>query len=149
VAGSLFDVNVWIALVFESHPFHSAAESALTETSDASPAIFSRSTEQSFLRLLSTPKLLTFYGVDTFTNRDALGVLRSLLTLSNIVEREEPHGTADLWHQWGGHDSASPKVWMDAYLAAFAIKGEYQMITLDRDFEVYRPRGLKLIRLNG
>lgn len=36
------------------------------------------------------------------------------------------------------------KIWMDAYLAAFAITGRLEFVTLDRDFQAYEPHGLKL-----
>lgn len=149
MAGALFDVNVWVALVFETHPFHSLAKSFLEKSTVETPIIFSRSTQQSFLRLITTLKLLKYYGSDAITNREALFILRALLNQSNISEREEPLGTAKLWHQIGALDTSSPKVWMDAYLAAFAISGKYKMITLDRDFDLYRSHGLDLLRLNA
>jgi predicted nucleic acid-binding protein len=33
---------------------------------------------------------------------------------------------------------------MDAYLAAFAISGDLQMVTLDQDFTVFESHGLQL-----
>jgi hypothetical protein len=35
VSGSLFDTNVWIAVVFPTHPFHALAQEALARTSVA------------------------------------------------------------------------------------------------------------------
>ena len=41
-----------------------------------------------------------------------------------------------------------PKVWTDAYLAAFAIAGKFRLVTLDGDFETYEKSDrLKLILL--
>jgi predicted nucleic acid-binding protein len=57
---------------------------------------------------------------------------------------DEPPGTVALWHRLAARDTASPKVWMDAYLAAFAITGRLDFVTLDRDFQAYEPHGLKL-----
>jgi len=34
---------------------------------------------------------------------------------------------------------------MDAYLAAFAIKADLTLVTLDRDFTTYEKNGLDLI----
>ncbi len=42
-------------------------------------------------------------------------------------------------------DTASPKIWMDAYLAAFALAGGYQMVTTDAAFKQFR--GLDLLLL--
>ena len=42
---------------------------------------------------------------------------------------------------------ASPRIWTDAYLAAFAIALGAEMVTFDRGFIVYRDRGLNLALL--
>ena len=44
--------------------------------------------------------------------------------------------------------SASPKVWMDAYLAACAITSGLRLVSLDRDFKSYEAHGLDLLQLN-
>lgn len=146
--GSLFDSNVWIAAAFANHAFHRQARTALQDATPASPAIFCRPTQKSFLRLASTPALLKAYGADGLTNRDALVALDAWLALSKIREREEPPGTVALWHRLASRDTASPKVWMDAYLAAFAISGALRLVTLDHDFKTYEARGLDLLLLN-
>lgn len=146
--GFLFDSNVWIAGVFTTHAFHRQARTALLEATPASPAVFCRSTQQSFLRLATTPALLKAYGADGLTNRDALVALEALLALAQVCEREEPPGTVALWGRLAGLDTTSPKVWMDAYLAAFAISGALLLVTLDRDFKSFEAHGLDLILLN-
>jgi toxin-antitoxin system PIN domain toxin len=148
VPGSLFDTNVWLAAVFTTHPFHPQAQQALRQASAAEPAVFCRATQQSFLRLASTPALLKAYGADGLTNRDALVALDALQGLPQVVQRDEPPGVLALWRTLATHDTASPKVWMDAYLAAFAIAGGLRMVTLDRDFNTHVPRGLNLALLN-
>jgi predicted nucleic acid-binding protein len=40
-------------------------------------------------------------------------------------------------------------LWIDAYLAAFAIAGGYRLLTLDRDFRQYVSAGLALRVLEG
>jgi toxin-antitoxin system PIN domain toxin len=148
VPGSLFDSSVWIAAIFPTHPFHEQAQTALHDATPAAPAVFCRSTQQSVLRLASTPALLKTYGADGLTNRDALVALDALLALAQVCEREEPPGTAALWHRLAGRDTASPKLWMDAYLAAFAMGGALRMVTLDHDFKSFVAHGLDLVLLN-
>jgi toxin-antitoxin system PIN domain toxin len=126
--GSLFDINVWLAAIFTSHPFHPTAQQVLQQATPAEPAVFFRSTQQSFLRLVSTPTLLKAYGAEGLNNRDALLALSALLALPQVCEREEPPGVLALWHRLATCDTASPKVWMDAYLAAFAIGGGLRML---------------------
>jgi uncharacterized protein len=149
VPGSLFDTSVWIAAVFPAHTFHRRAQSALLDATPSAPVVFCRSTQQSFLRLASTPALLKVYGTEGFTNRDALVAMDVLLTLPNVCVREEPPGTVALWHRLASRDTASPKVWMDAYLAAFAIAGGLRMVTFDRDFHTFVAQGLELVLLDS
>jgi len=146
--GTLVDTNVWIAAVFTTHPFHALAQTALQQATPAAPAVFCRATEQSFLRLASTPVLLKVYGAEGLTNRDALAALNALQALQQVCVREEPRGTLTLWHSLSVLNRASPKVWMDAYLAAFATAGGLRLLTLDRDFKSFVPQGLKLSLLN-
>ncbi|MFZ4774132.1 MAG: TA system VapC family ribonuclease toxin [Terrimicrobiaceae bacterium] len=145
--GSLIDANVWIAAVFASHPSHSKARQALLEATPAKPAVFCRSTQQSFLRLASTPALLKVYGAEGLTKSDALVALDALLALPQVCEREEPPGATGLWRRLATRNTASPKVWMDAYLAAFAIGGGLHLVSLDRDFKSFEGQGLKLVLL--
>ena len=142
--GFLFDTSAWLATVFTSHPLHLQAQKSLQRATAAEPAVFCRSTQQSFLRLASTPTLLKAYGATGMTNRDALVALGALMALPQVCEREEPPGTLTLWHRLASLNSASPKVWMDAYLAAFAIGGGLRMVSLDQDFKNFVPNGLNL-----
>lgn len=146
--GSLFDANVWVAAVFPTHPFHPRARHALEAATPADPAAFCRSTEQSFLRLVSTPVVLKAYGAEGPTNRDALVALDALLALPQVSERDEPPGMRALWHRLAARDTPSPRVWMAAYLATFAMAGGLRMVTLDHDFKAFAVEGLDLLLLN-
>ena len=145
--GWLVDTNVWLAAIFTTHPLHQVARDAVQQATPVEPAVFCRATQLSFLRLSSTPTLLKAYGAEGLTNRDALVALHALQALRQVSVREEPRGTLALWHAISALDSASPKVWMDAYLAAFAISGGLRMLTLDQDFRNFLPRGLDLALL--
>ena len=147
--GSLVDTSVWLAAVFTTHPFHAQARQSLQQATPAEPAVFCRSTQQSFLRLASTPTLLKAYGATGLTNRDALIALGALMGLPQVCERDEPPGTFALWQRIASRDSASPKVWMNAYLAAFAISGGVRLVSLDHDFRNFVPHGLLLNLLLG
>src|SRR5258706_1310998 len=83
--GYLFDTNVWIALVFQSHPLHAAASSALIVASPQRKVHFCRSTQQSFLRLTSSEKMARHYGVPPFSNSDAIAFLKSFIWHTNVV----------------------------------------------------------------
>ena len=97
------------------------------------------------LRLLTTPALHRRYDSLPVSNRDALRILSDALQLPNIrLIDEEPTGVRALWHRLAALPSASPKVWMDAYLAAFAIGHAVEFVTLDQDFRRFVKDGLKL-----
>lgn len=147
--GALFDTNIWLAVVFSTHPGHAVARMALQSSTGAEPALFCRSTEQTFLRLLTTPVLLRTYGAEGLSNRDALITLNALQGLPQVRYADEPLGTVVRWHALAARDTASPKLWMDAYLAAFAIAGGLKLLTLDADFRQFIPQGLQATVLNA
>ena len=142
----LADSNIWLALALSKHEFHVAARNWLAKRAPRE-ALFCRSTQQSFLRLATTLTLLKAYGAEGMTNRDALLALEALIALPQVCLRDEPPGVSALWHRIAACDTASPKVWMDAYLAAFAIRAGVRLVTLDGDFKKYRRDGLDLLLL--
>lgn len=144
MAGSLVDSSVWLAAVFPQHPYHVQAQEELAIATPHAPAVFCRATQQSFLRLITTPQILRTYAVEAMTNRSAWKTFELLRAHSGIVVHDEPSGAVALWHRLAAGDTASPKVWMDAYLAAFAISGRLNFVTLDRDFKRYEVHGLRL-----
>jgi predicted nucleic acid-binding protein len=52
---SLPDVNVWLALAFDEHEHHSAAEDWFEDVGEAACS-FCRLSQQGFLRLATNPK---------------------------------------------------------------------------------------------
>lgn len=142
--GSLLDSSVWVAAVFPQHPYHSQAQRQLSVATPRAPAVFCRATQQSFLRLITTPQILRAYAADALTNRSAWTTFELLRSKPSIIVQDEPIGTVPLWHRLAARNTASPKVWMDAYLAAFAISGGLDFVTLDRDFQAYEAQGLRL-----
>ena len=140
----LYDSNLWVALTFSAHPHHRRAVETFASASAESPACFCRATQQSFLRLATTPALLRAYRADGFTNRDAVDLHATLIRQRNIQILPEPLELETLWHRLAAIPSASPKVWMDAYLAAFAIRHDIEFVTLDSDFKKFVKDGLKL-----
>lgn len=141
---SLYDASAWVAAVFPNHPAHARAQSVLEQATPEEPAAFCRATQISFVRLMTTPALLRQYGALHMTNQSALEVLERLCSRREITEVDEPSGTFDLWRRMAALNSPSPKVWMDAYLAAFAIGGGWSLVTLDKNFKNYEPHGLSL-----
>ncbi len=49
-----------------------------------------------------------------------------------MVFLTEPGGLEARWRTYAAQTSASPKLWMDAYLAAFAVAAGCELVTFDR-----------------
>lgn len=142
----LCDSNVWLALALSEHVHHVAAQEWLTTIEDADSVAFCRATQQSFLRLLTNASVLRPYGNPPLTNRQAWRAYESFLADERIVlTMEEPPGLDARWKQLALRDTASPKLWMDAYLAGFAIEGGYRMVTTDTAFSQFKGLDLELL----
>lgn len=141
---SLHDTGVWLALALSSHPFHAKARAVFQRADSSSPAAFCRATQPSFLRLLTTPTICSAYGCSPITNREAWDKYEELLTLPQVVWLAEPIGIESEWRHCAALVSPSPKVWMDSFLAAFAITGALNFVSLDKDFTRLKSCGLHL-----
>jgi len=142
----LCDSNVWLALALSKHVHHSAARDWFEAVEEPASVCFCRATQQTFLRLLTNASVLSPYGNPPLTNRQAWGVYEGLLADDRIVlHGEEPAGLENRWKRFAVRDTASPKIWMDAYLAAFALAGGYLMVTTDAAFKQFRGLNLELL----
>lgn len=140
----LLDSNVWLAAAFAEHPAHAVSRRVLCSASADEPALWCRATQQSFLRLASTPVITQAYGVPKTNNGDAWAALQTFLALPQVDVIDEPPELGRAWCQLGAIEQAAPKRWMDAYLAAFAITADLVLISLDQDFRQFEPEGLTL-----
>jgi toxin-antitoxin system PIN domain toxin len=142
----LCDSNVWLALALSKHVHHTATREWLETVKESVSVVLCRATQQAFLRLLTNASVLGPYGNPPLTNREAWAAYEALLTDDRITFRaDEPAGVESLWREFAVRGTASPKLWMDAYLAAFALAGRYQMVTTDAAFCQFR--GLDLLVL--
>ena len=141
----LADSNVWLALALSKHVFHGAARAWLAKRGPRE-ALFCRATQQSFLRLLTTDAVLAPYGIPPLTNKAAWAVYEGFLADGRIAWAEEPRGLEATWKKLAAGSKASPKLWMDAYLAAFALAGGNRLVTTDKVFKQFQ--GLDLLVLS-
>ncbi len=122
------DVNVWIALVFEAHVMHLPVAQWFGNL-DRVTCRFCRLTQSGFLRLATNPAVL---GSNARSMAQAWQLYDTLLKDARIAFSEEPTGTEHLWRARTYTTDYSPKVWADAYLAAFAEAGGCTLVTLDK-----------------
>jgi toxin-antitoxin system PIN domain toxin len=141
----LADSNIWLALALSKHEFHSVARTWLAECGPQE-ALFCRATQQSFLRLLTTKAVLAPYHIPPLANKAAWTVYEALHTDERVSWVEEPSRLEARWKKFAEGPKASPKLWMDAYLAAFAVAGGYRLVTTDSGFKQFQ--GLDLLVLS-
>lgn len=142
----LVDANVWLALALSAHVHHAAAREWLAAIDSPASVQFCRQTQIAFLRLLTTQAVLAPYGNAPLTNAAAWRAYEALLADDRIALRtDEPAGLGTRWRTFSRGANASPKLWMDAYLAAFAVSDGYSLVTTDTAFSQFA--GLDLLLL--
>lgn len=143
----LRDSNIWIALAIEAHAHHRSAVAWFGTVDAPASVLFCRSTQQSFLRLLTTRAVCAPYGLEAMTNEQAWRMFEALMADHRVVLRgDEPPGLGRQWRAYSGSSVPSPKLWMDAYLAAYAQAGGHRLVTIDAAFSAFP--GLDLLVLS-
>jgi toxin-antitoxin system PIN domain toxin len=146
----LCDSNVWLALALSTHVHHRAARDWFEAVTEPGSVLFCRATQQTFLRLLTNAAVLGPYGNPPLTNRQAWEAYQALLADDRIAFRpEEPPGLEALWRRFAVRGTASPRLWMDAYLAAFALAGGHRMVTTDAAFRQFGGLDVELLGDRG
>src|SRR5262245_4004441 len=130
----LVDTNVWLALSLSKHVHHAAAQAWLAAESSPKEVLFCRATQQSLLRLLSTAAVVKPYGLLPLTNAESWDVVERFLADPRVGMAPEPAGLEAHWKALAARTTSSPKLWMDGYLASFAIAGGHQLVTTDQGF---------------
>ena len=94
---------------------------------------FCRFTQLGLLRLLTTPQVM---GSEVMSQRTAWQAYRKWYEDSRIEFHREPESPnfEILFQQLSLKPHHSPKVWADAYLAAFARSSGLTVVTFDRSF---------------
>lgn len=129
----LLDVNVWLALAFQRHLHHRRATEWFAAAAENS-CCFCRLTQIGFLRLATTPQVMADQAM---TLVEAWRAYDGLYDDPRVVFAEEPANVETPWRVLTQNQAFSPKVWNDAYLAAFALAGDLELVTLDKGFAHY------------
>lgn len=141
------DVNIWLALALSGHSHHQAARKWLDGQQKAGSIFFCRATQQGLVRLVSTAEVMTCYGIPPLANREAWDVIESFMEDDRIGFANEPAGVEEVWKNLAIRDTHSPKLWMDAWLAAFAKASGFEMVTTDKAFKQFKGLQLGLIEI--
>jgi toxin-antitoxin system PIN domain toxin len=123
------DINVWVALTHAGHVHHHVASDWYVSLESDVRFHFCRFTQLGFLRLLTAEAVM---GDDVLKQPEAWTVYDRWLEDERVSLLEEPPGIERRFRTLTRLKSASPKVWADAYLAAFAETAQVTLVTFDR-----------------
>ncbi len=143
---TLPDLNIWLALSLAHHHHHALAMGWLDGAEEAVSIAFCRATQQGLLRLLTTDALFGPLGLSALRNTEAWNVQETWLSDGRICFAQEPARLHEHWRHFAAVPSRSPKLWMDAYLAAFAVAGGYRLITTDKAFKQFKGLNVLLLK---
>jgi hypothetical protein len=122
------DVNVWLALVAGEHVHHDAAV-RWWNTNESEQIAFCRPTQLGLLRLLTTASVM---NQKPLTSAAAWTVYDRLFADHRVGFLPEPPELEIVFRSMASSNAASPKVWADAYLAAFAHELDGVVVTFDK-----------------
>lgn len=134
------DINVLLALVAERHVHHARCTAWWKSREPPAPLLICREVQIALVRLLSTDAVMS---EDALTLPQAWALYASLLKCGGFSRILEPRGLDVEWERLCRPFKRSPKIVTDAYLAAFAIAGNYTLVTLDEAFTHFK--GLSLL----
>ena len=138
---ALCDVNFLLALCYEGHVHHPPALSWFNQL-DELDVILCRSTQLGLLRLLCNS---TVMAADVCTLQKAWDVYDLLSSDPRFEFSIEPDGLEPFLRQYTTSGLTSPKLWQDAYLAAFARAGKLRLVTFDQGFGQFEGLQLTLL----
>jgi len=128
---NFLDANVWLALLWDRHGRAGRAREWFRGCDDEQ-FLFCRFTQITVLRLLTTKQVM---GRDVKSRAGAWEVWDQLWSDDRISMLPEPGGFEPRLRLHSRLGSASPKVWADAYLVAFASAAGLKLVTFDRALE--------------
>ena len=123
------DVNVWLALTWEGHELHQVARMRFQGLGAGDRLGFCRFTQISLLRLLTTPAVMRD---DTMTLAEAWSAYDRWFHDDRVLFLDEPPNVETGFRAVSGRSHPDPKLWAEAYLAAFANSEEMRLVTFDR-----------------
>lgn len=140
------DTNIWLALTLSRHTHHQPARVWLDGEDAPDSLLFCRSTQQSLLRLLTTDSIMGAYDIKPLSNQEAWHVYEAFIADDRIVFRDEPPGLGVIWKKLAARRTSSPKLWMDAYLASFAMACGAELVTTDKAFTQFPGLDTRVIK---
>jgi hypothetical protein len=140
---ALCDVNVLLALVTNRHAHHALTVHWLDSVA-AGEAVICRVAQTGLLRLLNNPAVMQEEVLDTAA---CWALWRRLLEDERLrFTPAEPPGLDAAFERFTSGRANTPRLWTDAYLAAYALAGRLTMVTFDRGFRSFPSLDLQVLQ---
>ena len=136
------DVNVVFPLLLSRHQHRDAALEWFGSAA-AGEVVLCRLARLGTLRLLCTAHVM---GPDVLRPKSAMQALEALEADERIVLLHEPDGLDTVLKRLVGSCAATPNLWTDAYLAAFARVAGLKLVSFDRGFSKFAGLDFLMLR---
>jgi len=130
----LADTNVWLGLTLSSHRHHPVCLAWIDGVDEPGAVVMPRLVQLSLLRLLTTAAVLAPHDRPPLTNVEAWQVVDAIAADERVIVDVGEPTLDEVWRDLSHRQTASPKLWMDAYLAAYAMSSGCTLVTLDAAF---------------
>jgi hypothetical protein len=140
---TLCDVNMLLALCYDGHAQHRSAMDWLGEVTTLAHVIVCRNTQLGLLRLINNPAVML---ADVRDTRAAWRVYDAMMTDDRFSFLGEPSRLDDVLRTLTTAQNFSPKLWADAYLAAFAISANLDLVTFDQAFKQFKNLRVTILK---
>jgi uncharacterized protein len=135
------DINVWLALHHQVHRHHLKAVQWFRSLDTDSRLIFCRHTQIGMFRLLTTQAVM---GDEVLTQKQCWAIFSHWIDGDRAALLADPGGVDERFEALTSADLSLPKVWADAYLAAFAESGDLTLVTFDKALSEKAPGAVLL-----
>jgi uncharacterized protein len=85
------------------------------------------------------------YGIPPLSNAEAWNAYSAFVEDERVAFHSESPGVEAVWKKLAARKTSSPKLWMDAYLAAFAITTGAQLVTTDKAFTQFAGLDVRVL----
>jgi len=135
------DVNVWVALQHQKHLHHRLALKWFNGLEEHIKLIFCRQSQLGLFRLLTTSAVM---GDEVSTQQQCWAIYQKWIEGGRAVMQQEPPSIDAAFRARSHAAQSSPKMWTDAYLAAFAETAGLSLVTFDKALAV-KTKGALLL----
>ena len=130
---NFLDANVWLALLWRRHT-HAQRAATWADAAGDERFLYCRFTQITVLRLLTTERVM---AEDTQSMAGAWAMWERATGDARVGFVNEPDDLQSEFRSRSQLSTASPKLWADAYLSAFATASGLKLVTFDKALKAH------------